>query len=224
MHERPAALKPRFFRRSADFRRWLETHHASSVELWVGFYKVSSGRGGLTYREALDQALCFGWIDGVRRRVDDEAFVQRFTPRTARSYWSEVNTARALELIAGGLMHAAGQAAFERRNPEGGRYSFERKAAALDPAAEARFRADRKAWTFFEGQAPWYRRVAVHWVTSAKREETRQRRLETLIRDSAAGRRIGLLASTQPAGATPSSGPRGRKDPRRRGKIPIRDR
>lgn len=223
MHERPAGLKRRFFRRSADFRRWLEKHHGSTAELWIGFYKVSSGRGGLTYREALDQALCFGWIDGVRRRVDDEAFEQRFTPRTATSYWSAVNTARALELIAEGLMHAAGQAAFERRDPESGRYSFERQAAALDPAAEARFRADRKAWTFFDGQAPWYRRVAVHWVTSARREETRQRRLETLIRDSAAGRRIGLLAATQPAGGTPSTGQRQRKDPQRRGKIPIKN-
>ena len=187
-------MKPRFFKTQAHLRRWLEANHASATELWIGIYKKASGKSGLTYREALDEALCFGWIDGVRKRHDEDSFVQRFSPRTAKSYWSAVNTARAVELEAAGRMHPAGRAAFARRDAPGGRYSFERQAATLEPAAEKQFRANRRAWAFFEGQAPWYRRVAIHWVTSAKREETRQRRLETLIRDSAAGRRIGPVA------------------------------
>jgi uncharacterized protein YdeI (YjbR/CyaY-like superfamily) len=187
-------VRPTFFRTPDAFRRWLERHHAAKTELWVGFYKAASGRGGLTYTDALDEALCFGWIDGVRKRLDAEAFVQRFSPRTAKSYWSAVNTTRVLALKKAGRMHAAGLAAFERRDrATSGRYSFERAGAALPPADEKRFRANRKAWAYFEAEAPWYRRVVAHWVTSAKREETRQRRLDRLIADSAAGRRIGLL-------------------------------
>jgi uncharacterized protein YdeI (YjbR/CyaY-like superfamily) len=184
-------VNPRFFKTAAHFRRWLERNHASATEVWIGFYRKASGKRGQSYLEALDEALCFGWIDGVRKRLDDESFVQRFSPRRAKSYWSAVNRARATALEAAGRMHPAGLAAFARRDDSGGRYSFERQAAALDPAAEKRFRANRRAWAFFDAQAPWYRRVAIHWVTSAKREETRQRRLDTLIQDSAAGRRIG---------------------------------
>ena len=187
-------MKPRFFKTPADFRRWLEKNHAQS-ELWVGFYKKSSGKGSMTYKEALDEALCFGWIDGVRKRFDEEAFVQRFTPRKAKSYWSAVNIKRAGELIGAGRMHDTGRAAFDRRDPDAAeRYSFERRNAKLDPAAEKQLRANVKAWPFFQSQAPWYRRVVTHWIISAKRPETRQRRLEILIRDSAAGRRINLLA------------------------------
>ena len=186
--------RPTFFVSPDAFRRWLERHHASASELWVGFYKIGSGRGGLTYREALDEALCFGWIDGVRRRLDDRAFVQRFTPRKATSYWSAVNTKRAHELTRAGRMHAAGLDAFARRDAAATtRYSFERAAAALAPADTKRFRANRRAWAFFQAQPPGYRRIAVHWVVSAKKPETRQRRLDTLIADSAAGRRIGLV-------------------------------
>ncbi|HVL70038.1 MAG TPA: YdeI/OmpD-associated family protein [Vicinamibacterales bacterium] len=185
---------PRFFRAAAELRRWLERHHDREPELWVGFYRKDSGRGGLTYSEALDEALCFGWIDGVRKRFDEESYVQRFTPRQAKSYWSAVNTKRVEELKKAGRMHPAGLAAFERRDKGApARYSFERAAAALGAEHERRFRTDAKAWAYFEAQAPWYRRVAVHWVTSAKRPETRERRLETLIRDSAAGRRISLV-------------------------------
>ena len=191
-------MTPRFFRNQAAFRRWLEKNHASSRELWVGMHKVSSGKGGLTYPEALEEALCFGWIDGVRRRVDEYSFVQRFTPRTPKSYWSAVNTRRALELTAAGRMHSSGLAAFERRDKAPGRYSFERRTAAFDPAAEKRFRANRAAWRFFTSQAPWYQRVAIHYVTSAKREDTRARRLERLIQDSAAARRIGLVTPKKP--------------------------
>ncbi|HJR60826.1 MAG TPA: YdeI/OmpD-associated family protein [Vicinamibacterales bacterium] len=187
-------MKPTFFRTQGHLRRWLEKNHASVTELWIGFYKKASGRPSISYTEALDEALCFGWIDGVRRRLDDDAYVQRFTPRTAKSYWSAINTRRATELKKEGRMHAAGVAAFERRDQgKTERYSFERRAAQLEPAAEEAFRANRKAWDFFQSGAPWYRRVAIHWVTSAKKEETRHRRLQTLIRDSAAGRRIGMM-------------------------------
>jgi uncharacterized protein YdeI (YjbR/CyaY-like superfamily) len=157
-------------------------------------HKVSSGKGGLTYLEAVEEALCFGWIDGVRRRLDEHSFVQRFSPRRRASYWSAVNTRRAEELKAAGRMHPSGAAAFERRDKAAARYSFERRTAAFDTATEKRLRANRAAWQFFSSQAPWYQRVAIHWVTSAKREETRARRLEALIRDSAAGRRIGLVS------------------------------
>lgn len=187
-------MRPTFFKTPGHLRRWLEKNHASVSELWVGFYRKASGKGGITYEQALEEALCFGWIDGVRRRLDDEAYVQRFTPRTAKSYWSAVNIKRVEGLKASGRMHAAGLAAFERRDEaKTEKYSFERQNPKLDASLEKRFRANRKAWTFFESQPPGYRRLAVHWVTSAKKEDTRQRRLATLIQDSAAGRRIGLL-------------------------------
>lgn len=191
-------MNPRFFRSSADFRRWLEKNHASASELWLGMYKAASGKRGISYKQALDEALCFGWIDGVRKRLDDDSFVQRFTPRRAKSYWSAVNTKRVGELTKAGRMHAAGLAAFERRDKSATRrYSFEREHAVLDAAAERQFRANNKAWTYFESEAPWYRRVVTHWVTSAKKEETRQRRLETLIEDSAAGRRIAAVPQSK---------------------------
>jgi uncharacterized protein YdeI (YjbR/CyaY-like superfamily) len=189
-------VTPTFFRTAGDLRRWLEKNHASTTELWLGMYKKGSGKPSVTYSEALDEALCFGWIDGVRKSLDEDAFVQRFTPRRPKSYWSAVNIKRANALKKAGRMHASGLAAFARRDktkPE--RYSFERATAQLDPALEKRFKANAEAWRFFESSAPWYRRVATHWVTSAKKEETRLRRLETLIRDSAEGRRIGLLAA-----------------------------
>ena len=187
-------MTPRFFKTPGHLRRWLEKNHASATELWIGMYRKASGKGGMSYEEALEEALCFGWIDGLRKRLDEESYVQRFTPRTANSYWSAVNITRVTELKAAGRMHAAGDAAFERRDKSRtGAYSFERQTAKLEPTHEAQFQANTKAWTFFASQAPWYRRVAVHWVTSAKRAETRQRRLETLIKDSAAGRRIGLV-------------------------------
>jgi len=187
-------VTPTFFRTPAQFRRWLEKNHAAVPELWVGFYKVGSGRGGLTYKEALDEALCFGWIDGVRKALDDEAFVQRFTPRTPKSYWSAVNIARANELQRAGRLHASGAAAFARRDKTPpARYSFERGEAAFDAPFDKQFRANARAWAFFQAEAPWYRRVVTHWVTSAKKPETRQRRLDTLIADCAAGRRIAQM-------------------------------
>ena len=187
-------MKPTFFKSASHLRRWLEKNHAVSSELWLGMYKKASGKGGVTYKDALDESLCFGWIDGVRKRLNEESFVQRFTPRRTGSYWSAVNVRRARELIEGGRMHAAGRAAFERRDAaRTERYSFERQNVTLDAAAERQFRANAKAWAFFQSDAPWYRKVVTHWVSSAKRPETRQRRLETLIRDAAAGRRISGL-------------------------------
>lgn len=187
-------VTPTFFKTAAALRRWLEKNHASATELWVGMYKVGSGKKAVTYREALDEALCFGWIDGVRKSVDNESYVQRFTPRRPKSYWSAVNTKRVEELQRDGRMHPSGMAAFERRDRAlTDRYSFERQAATLDGVSEKVFRANKKAWSYFDAEAPWYRRVAIHWVTSAKREETRQRRLARLIEDSAAGRRFGAL-------------------------------
>ena len=187
--------KPRFFATPEQLRDWFARHHASATELWIGFYRKSSGKPSVTWPESVDQALCFGWIDGVRKSIDEISYTNRFTPRTPRSNWSAVNIARARELIARGLMTPDGLAAFERRTSDGSAvYSYEqRRTAALDPASERRLRANAKAWAYFSAQAPSYRRVAIYWVVSAKREETRARRLETLIADSAAGRRIGAI-------------------------------
>jgi uncharacterized protein YdeI (YjbR/CyaY-like superfamily) len=191
MAERKGAA-PKFFRRLADFRRWLEKNHADVAELWVGFHKKGSGKPSITWPESVDEALSFGWIDGVRRTIDETSYEIRFTPRRPTSIWSAVNTRRAKELIAEGRMAEAGISAFEKRSDErSGVYSFEqRKEAKFDPALEARFRARAKAWRFFEAQPPGYRRLAAFWVMSAKKEETRLRRLAELIARSANGERL----------------------------------
>jgi uncharacterized protein YdeI (YjbR/CyaY-like superfamily) len=188
-------VQPIFFASPAEFRRWLKQHHDSARELLVGFYKKASGRPTLTWPESVDEALCFGWIDGVRRSIDAERYTIRFTPRTKGSTWSDVNVRRANALIRDGRMQPAGLRAFQARNPEKtGIYSFEQRTAArLSAAGEARFRANATAWAFFETQPPGYRRIAVWWVVSAKQEATRDRRLQQLIDDSAAGRRIAPL-------------------------------
>ena len=185
-------MTPTFFATPAGLRAWLEEHHQSERELLVGFYKKGSGRPSITWPESVDEALCFGWIDGVRRSLGDEAYTIRFTPRQSRSTWSVVNIRRAGELIAEGRMRPAGLAAFEARTGErSGVYSFEQKdEIAFDEAQARRFRADAKAWEFFQAQPPWYRKTATWWVISAKKEETRAKRLATLIEDSAAGRPI----------------------------------
>ena len=184
-------MKPAFFATAAEFRRWLERHHDSASELLVGFYKVGSGKPSMTWPESVDQALCFGWIDGVRRRIDDESYTIRFTPRKPRSIWSAINIRRAGELKELGLMQPSGLRAFERRSPERSAiYSYEKAPAQLSAAAEAAFRKRKAAWTFFNEQPPSYRRVAIHWVTTAKKEETRARRLAKLIEASASGRRL----------------------------------
>ena len=184
-------MKPAFFATAAEFRRWLERHHDSASELLVGFYKVGSGKPSMTWPASVDQALCFGWIDGVRRRIDDESYTIRFTPRKPRSIWSAINIRRAGELIELGLMQPGGLRAFEQRSPERSAiYSYEKAPAELPAEAEAAFRKRKAAWAFFNAQPPSYRRVAVHWVTTAKKAETRARRLEKLIESSARGRRL----------------------------------
>ena len=190
-------VKPTFFKSAKEFRAWLEKHHAKE-ELLLGFFKVSSGQGGITHKEALDEALCFGWIDGVGKNLTADSYTIRFSPRRAGSHWSRINIKRAHELKAAGLMHAAGVAAFERRD-EGKtiNYSYELRAASLTPAFEKRFRANRTAWAFFTSQAPSYQRVAKFFVMSAKKEETRDRRLEILIGDSAAQRRLSITRDSK---------------------------
>jgi uncharacterized protein YdeI (YjbR/CyaY-like superfamily) len=187
-------LTPHFFETPSQFRAWLERHHDDSRELWVGFHKKGSGRPSISWQEAVDQALCFGWIDGVRKGVDDASYAIRFTPRKRRSTWSVVNVKRATQLSEQGLMRPAGLAAFEQRAAgRSGVYAYEQANAKLERAQEREFRANRKAWDFFRAQPPWYRRTATWWVISAKREETRIRRLATLIEDSAHGRTIRQL-------------------------------
>jgi uncharacterized protein YdeI (YjbR/CyaY-like superfamily) len=181
-------------------RGWLEAHHAASRELLVGYHKKGSGSPSITWAESVDQALCFGWIDGVRRRLDDVRYTIRFTPRAAGSTWSAKNIARVAELTEMGLMRPAGLAAFERRTEaRSAIYSFEKGEVELGRAYERRFRADRAAWTFFKSKPPSYRRAATWWVVSAKREETRSRRLATLIDDSANGLLIKEMRRRPPA-------------------------
>ncbi|MDQ6789434.1 MAG: YdeI/OmpD-associated family protein [Candidatus Dormibacteraeota bacterium] len=188
-------MAPTFFVTPSEFRAWLEENHARVPELSVGFYKTGSGRPSITWPEAVDQALCFGWIDGVRRGIDDVSYKIRFTPRKTRSFWSAVNIKRVGELASLGQMTAAGTRAFEQRAGErSGVYSYEQsKTVRLDDAYELRFRANEQAWSFFTSQPPWYQRAAIWWVVSAKREETRLRRLAALIEDSERGRTVGPL-------------------------------
>jgi uncharacterized protein YdeI (YjbR/CyaY-like superfamily) len=195
------ASKPHFFPTPAAWRAWLEGHHAEADELWVGLYKRDSGRPSITWPEAVDGALCFGWIDGVRKSLDTVSYKIRFTPRKPRSIWSAINLKRATELSTLGLMQPAGLAAFQERDGKrSGIYSYEqRKAAKLPPAYEKEFRRNPAAWRFFQAQAPWYRRTATYWVISAKREETRQKRLASLLEDSANRRTIPAL--TRPSRA-----------------------
>ncbi len=184
-------MRPHFFESAAACRRWLEAHHAGTGEAWFGFRRKDSGRGGITYSEALDEALCFGWIDGVRRRLDDTSYVIRFTPRRPGSKWSRVNAARARALIAGGRMTPPGRAAFDRRRERHPvEYSYESARESLPASWRRRFAAQRRAWAYFEAQPPGYRRIALHWVLSAKREETRLRRFGVLVACSAARERL----------------------------------
>ena len=166
------------------------------TEQWVGFYKRNSGRPSITYLEALDEALCYGWIDGVRKAVDHVSYTIRFTPRKSESIWSLVNIRKVGELMKLGRMMPPGIAAFEARDEEKSkRYSYENHLRKLDGEHEKKFKANKKAWQFFEAQAPWYRRTSSWWVISARREETRARRLEQLIQCSAKGERIPQLTS-----------------------------
>jgi uncharacterized protein YdeI (YjbR/CyaY-like superfamily) len=181
-----------FFPTPLHFRQWLEQNHAEAIELWVGYHRKDSGRPSITWPESVDEALCFGWIDGIRKRVDAFSYKIRFTPRRPKSYWSNINIARAKELRRAGRMSAAGLKAFERRTRErSGNYSYEnRKKTELDQRAEQEIRKSPAAWKFFQLQTPFYRQVVTWWVMSAKKEETRARRLAKLIEYSARGKRL----------------------------------
>ncbi len=183
---------PKFFRTPKHFRAWLAKNHDRRDVLWVGYYRKDTGRPSITWPESVDEALCFGWIDGIRKKVDDISYKVRFTPRRAKSVWSVVNIARIAVLTKEGRMQPAGTAAFERRNENNTRrYSFENRATAkLSRADEREFRRDREAWKFFDAQPPGYKRLAAFWVIDAKRKETRRARLERLIATSRARRRI----------------------------------
>ena len=187
-------MKAKFFETASEVARWLAAHHGKARELLVGFHTRGSVRGGLTYREALDQALAYGWIDGVRKRVDAHAYTIRFTPRKKGSFWSVVNTKRVGELIKLRRMKAPGLKAFRERDAaRTSKYSYEREHLTLDAQSLRELRADKKAFAFFDALPPGYKRIVIFWVMSAKRDDTRARRLAHLIERSHAGYRIDLL-------------------------------
>ncbi len=195
MSPKPTPHDVHYFETPDQLRDWFEAHGETETELWIGYHRKSTGRPSLTWSDTVDEALCAGWIDSVRYSVDDTRFAQRLTPRRKGSNWSAINVAKVGELTEQGRMRPAGLAAFEARTPEKtGTYSYEREAAALEPDELATFQADATAWTGWQAMPPSYRRTATFWVVSAKRPETRARRLATLIEDSAAGRRIKPLA------------------------------
>ena len=187
--------KALYFHSPAEFRDWLSKHHATEKELLVGFHKVGTGKPSMTWSESVDQALCFGWIDGVRRSVDENRYTIRFSTRQPKSNWSKINIAKVEALRKAGLMTPAGERAYAaRKEARTGIYSFEQeRPQELSRPYQKRFKANARAWTYFQSQAPWYRRTIAFWVMSAKKEETREKRLTILIADSARGRRVGML-------------------------------
>ena len=189
-----SADNPKFFRTPEQLRQWLAKHHASVPELWVGLYKKASGRPSITWPELVDQLLCFGWIDGIRKSVDDISYANRVTPRRRGSNWSAVNLRRMAELIQANAVEPSGLLAYEARDVEKSeRNALQRESVTLGPDLEATFRRNARAWRFFCAQPPSYRKLAALWVMSARREETRKRRFDTLIVDSEAGLRIAPL-------------------------------
>lgn len=186
-----ASAKPTFFKTPADFGKWFAQHAATKTELLVGFHKIDSGRPSMTWPQSVDEALCFGWIDGIRKRVDDFSYTVRFTPRKPTSIWSAINIARVQVLNEIGRMQPTGAKAFAARSEKKSRiYSYEKAASAFDAALEKKFKANLAAWTFFQAQPPGYRRLLTHYVTDAKQEKTRLARLDKLIAASASGRRL----------------------------------
>ena len=187
-------MKPVFFESAPKLQAWMRKNSKNAEELWVGFYKTRSGKASVTYSEAVDEALCCGWIDGVRHSIDDVAYKIRFTPRRTKSQWSAINIKRMQKLIDAGRVQAAGLSAFEDAKHQTRTYSYEqRNESKLSTADERKFHADRSAWSFFQAQAPWYRRTTIFWVVSAKKEATRQKRLATLIQDSAQRKNVAPL-------------------------------
>ena len=191
-------MKIKYFKSASEFRRWLEVNHARLSEIWVGFFKKDSGKGGLNYVEAVDEALCFGWIDGLKKRVDELSYTHRFTPRKPKSNWSRINIQHVERLKKAGRMTPAGLEAYAAREPErSGVYSFESAPRRLAAADEKQFKADKTAWEFFQQQPPGYQRLAICWVVSAKKPETRARRLGRLIAASRNARRFGLVGGSK---------------------------
>jgi uncharacterized protein YdeI (YjbR/CyaY-like superfamily) len=185
-------MKIKYLKSANDFRRWLKKNHATTQELWVGYYKKNSRQPSIAWPESVDQALCFGWIDGIRKSIDGLRYTIRFTPRRQGSIWSAVNIKRAQELSDKGLMEPAGMAAFNaRKENKSGIYSYEQRSANLDAPYEERLRQNKAAWDFFYAQPPSYRKAIGWWIISAKQEVTRLKRLEKLIKESAIGRRVG---------------------------------
>jgi uncharacterized protein YdeI (YjbR/CyaY-like superfamily) len=192
-------VKHTFFKTPAGFRRWLEKHHGSATELLIGFYKKGSGRPSISWPESVDQALCFGWIDGIRRNIDEISYSIRFTPRKPGSTWSNINIKRAQVLIDQGLMRPAGLKAFEaRKEYRSGIYSYEQRSEKLPDVYEKPLKQNKKAWAFFQAQPPGYRKIIGWWIVSAKKEETRLKRLKKLIEESAQQRRIDTFTRRKP--------------------------
>lgn len=191
----PTPTNIKFFKTPADLRTWFEKNYKTAKEQWIGYYKTASGKQSITWPESVDQALCFGWIDGVRKSLGDESYTIRFTPRNPASVWSEININKVAGLKKRGLMTKEGLELFEKRNAKKSKqYSFEqRKNPKLPASFIKQFKANHRAWRFFSSQAPWYQRTSTWWVISAKQEETRLKRLGQLIRDSEKEQRIGLV-------------------------------
>jgi uncharacterized protein YdeI (YjbR/CyaY-like superfamily) len=184
-------MKIKYFKSANDFRRWLKKNHATTQDLWVGYYKKSSQQPSITWPESVDEALCFGWIDGIRKSIDGLRYTIRFTPRRRGSIWSAVNIKRAQELSNKGLMEPAGMAAFDaRKENKSGIYSYEQRSVNLDAPYEERLRQNKAAWDFFYAQPSSYRKAISWWVVSAKQEATRLKRLEKLMKESARGKRL----------------------------------
>lgn len=184
-------MAPRFFKSSKEFGAWLSKNHGKETELWVGLYKKHAAHRGMTYLEAVDEALCWGWIDGLMRSVDGDRMMQRFTPRKPKSIWSLVNVGKVERLTAAGRMRSPGIAAYDKRDPDRtGIYSFEKAEAAFTAAQTRQFKRTAGAWKWFAAQTPSYRHVATHWVIAAKREETRVRRMEQLITHCREGKKL----------------------------------
>ena len=184
-------MTPTFFPTPADFRAWLAANHDKETALLVGFYKVGSGKPSMTWSQSVDEALCFGWIDGVRKSIDADSYCIRFTPRKSKSIWSAVNMAKIEELTTLNLMHPAGVAAFAKREESKSKiYAYEQKEVSLSDEFEKPFKANEKAWVFFQKQAPWYKKRSINWVMSAKQLATQLSRLDKLISESAEGLKL----------------------------------
>ncbi len=195
----PTPTNIKFFKNPAELRKWFEKNYKKAEEQWIGYYKTGTAKPSISWPESVDQALCFGWIDGIRKSIDDESYTIRFTPRKPTSVWSRINIKKVAELKRQGLMTKEGLHLFENRDmKKSSLYSFEqRKNPKLPAAFMKKFKSNKKAWTFFSSQAPWYQRTATWWIISAKREETRLKRLGRLMSDCENGKKIGLLRNNK---------------------------